>query len=167
MKQNTRMTIVFVLYFRLSNTGKLQLEDYRVELLLDGGFQSLAPTVCKPRKVTGNHIEPAELEDVRFTNDKPQIVFSPIDNRPLNQGDDENFSFRFTPCMEAEKIELTWRIIAKDFSDKGKLVIHLKPNVTRYTNIKPVFRDVEIPEGAERVDDLTPYLQELQEMLKQ
>ena len=55
----------------------------------------------------------------------------------------------------------------KDFSDKGKFTIFLKPYVTKYDEIIPVYTKSEIPEGAEIVDDLTPYIKEFEELLKQ
>lgn len=63
--------------------------------------------------------------------------------------------------------ELNWRIIAKDFSDNGKFIIHLKPTVTHFTNIQPVYRACEVPEGAETVENLTPYIKQFEELLKQ
>ena len=156
----------FILTFHIENTGELQLENYKVEISFDGGIKSFAPTVCKPRKVIGNYVEPFEPDDLQLNGKQPQIVFEPLDKSPLNQKDHKDFAVRFSPHPDIEHIELYWRIIAKDFNDQGKFVIHLKPIVTEYDEIHFANCDRDIPEGAEKIEDLTPYIQHFQDLLK-
>lgn len=158
---------VFLLPFRFKNTGKLQLEDYRIEIEFNAGIQSISIPI-EPIPFMGSWEEKMAPRDLKLNlSKKPQIIYLPEDEHPLNQSDHKDFALLFTPHVDVEKIELYWRIIAKDFSDKGKFVIHLKPTVTHYTNIKPVYRDCEVPEGEEKVDDLTPYIKEFEELLKE
>ncbi len=155
----------FLLTFRLSNTGAFQLENYRVEIDYDKN-QCSAYQIKEHHR--GNDIlaNLPTFDGVNFSDGKvtlaPEGVMS-----ALNQNDHDDYSFQITPKMDVERMELNWRIIAKDFSDKGKFIIHLKPTVTHYTNIQPVYTLREIPEGAERVEDLTPYIKEWEELLKQ
>lgn len=155
-----------LLSFILSNIGDFQLEHYRAEIEFHGGIQSTSPTVNQLLRITGSYIEPANLEDVQFSRGKPQIIFSPVDNQPLNQGDYKKFSFRFTPQAEAQRVELFWRIIAKDFNDKGKFVISVQPQLLPFIEIKQVYKDTDIPEGAEKIEDLTPVINHLEELIK-
>ena len=154
----------FLLSFRLSNTGAFQLENYRVEIEYD-------KNQCSAYQIKEHHrgepfIDLPTFDGVNFSDGK--VILAPVGvMSALNQNDHDDYSFQITPKMDVERIELNWRIIAKDFSDQGKFVIHLKPTITKYTNIKPVYRACEIPEGEERVDDLTPYIKEFEELLKQ
>ena len=154
---------VFLLPFRFSNTGKLQLENYRVEIEFYGGIQSISLPI-EPVPFMSSWGEKATPKDLKVNFSKQsQIVYSPEDEHPLNQNDHKDFAFLFTPHVDVEKIELYWRIIAKDFSDNGKFIIHLKPYVTEYDEIIPVYTKAEVPEGAETVEDLTPYTKQFEE----
>jgi len=158
---------VFLLPFRFSNTGKLQLENYRVEIEFYGGIKNLSIPI-EPIKFMSSWGEKTTPKDLKVNFSKqPQIVYSPEDEHPLNQNDHKDFAFLFTPHVDVEKIELYWRIIAKDFFDKGKFTIFLKPYVTEYDEIIPVYTKAEVPEGAETVEDLAPYTKQFEELLKQ
>ena len=157
----------FVLSFRLSNIGKLLLENYRVEIVWGKGLQSISHISNKPRKVIGNYIEPEEQSDITIDRRKPQIIYSPLDRSPLNQQDFRDFSIRFTPHPDAKEVVWYWRINARDFSSRGELVIHLKPKITEYDRIIPVYSQSEIPEGAEQIEDLTPYIKQFEDLLKE
>lgn len=157
----------FILSFRLENIGTLQLENYRVDIEWSAGIQSTGYVNGSPRRVIGNYIEPAEPNDLTFNRGKPQITFSPLDKFPLNQNDHKKFGFRITPYPDVEQIELRWCINAKDFSESDKIIIHLEPIITRYTEIHFANCERDIPEGEERIDDLTPYIKEFEELLKE
>ena len=156
----------FLLSFRLTNTGAFQLENYRVEI--DYNKDQCTAYQVKEHRLGEPFIDFPSFDGVSFSKEKPMVIFAPAGvMSPLNQNDHEDYSFHVTPKIEAKEIELKWRIIAKDFSDDGKFVIRLKPTVTHFTNIQPVYRACEIPEGEERVDDLTPYIKEFEELLKE
>lgn len=156
----------FLLSFRLTNTGAFQLENYRVEI--DYNKDQCTAYQIQEHRFGEPFMDIPSFDGVSFSKEKSMVILAPVGvMSPLNQNDYEDYSFQITPKMEAKEIELKWRIIAKDFSDQGKFVIHLKPTITKYTNIKPVYRACEIPEGEERVDDLTPYIKEFEELLKQ
>ena len=157
----------FILSFCLENIGTLQLENYRVDIEWSAGIQSTGYINGLPRRVIGNYIEPAEPNDLTFNRGKPQITFAPLDKYPLNQNDSKKFAFRFTPHGDITKIELYWHIVAKDFNKQGKFVIRLKPIVTEYDEIHFANCDRDIPEGAEKIEDLTPYIKQFEELLKQ
>ncbi len=156
----------FLLSLQLNNKGKLQLENYRVEFDFNEGIQSLAPAENKKIKMADGVFNMNCMDDVSFQERKPQIIYSPFTPHPLNQKDFENFSFRIIPYPNVEKIILHWHIIAKDFSDEGKFTIQFKPYTTAYDEIIPVYTKSEIPEGAETAEDLTPYIQQFEELLK-
>ena len=157
---------VFLLPFRFSNTGRLQLENYRVEIEFYEGIESISLPI-EPVKFMSSFGKKAVPRDLKVNFSKrPQIIYSPEDEHPLNQNDHKDFAFLFTPQVDEEKVELCWRIIAKDFSDRGKFTIHLKPYYTEYDEIVPVYMDSQIPEGAERVEDLTPYIKQFEELFE-
>lgn len=156
----------FLLTFRLSNTGAFQLENYRVEI--DYSKSQCSAYQIKEHRFGEQYMDIPSFDGVSFSKEKSMVILAPVGvMSPLNQNDHEDYSFQVTPKMEAKEIELDWRIIAKDFSDNGKFVIHLKPIITKFTNIKPVYRASDIPDGEERVDDLTPYIKEFEELLKE
>ena len=158
----------FRLSFQLYNNGELQLENYRVEIDYDKGQGAVHSSKAYYLRKVGATV--GEFPPDGLTLDsykKPQVVYIPIEACPLNQKDSKQFTFVFIPGSEAEQIVLRWQIIAKDFCGHGKFTIHLKPYYTAYDEIKPVYRDVEIPEGAETVEDLAPYIQQFEELLKQ
>ena len=157
----------FLLSFKLYNNGALPLENYRVEIDYDKGLGSVhSAQVYHLRKVgaTVGEFPPDGLSLDCYKN--PQVVYIPIEVSPLNQKDSKQFKFVFVPSSNVNQIVLRWRIIAKDFSDNGKFIVRLNPYYTAYDEIKPVYRDAEIPEGAEKVEDLTPYIKEFEELLK-
>ena len=142
------------------------MENYRVEI--DYNKSQCSAYQIKEQRFGEPIMNFPSFDGVSFSKEKTMVILAPVGvMSPLKQNDHEDYSFQVTPKMDVDEIELNWRIIAKDFSHNGKFVIHLKPMVTHYTNIKPVYRASEIPEGAERVDDLTPYIKEFEERLKQ
>ena len=157
----------FVLPFRLTNTGKLQLEDYRIEIEFNGGIQSISLPI-EPVPFMSSWDEKPAPKDLKLNcAKKPQIVYSPEDEHPLNQKDHKDFALLFTPQEDVEKIELYWRINAKDFSDNGKIIVNLKPTIEEYDEIHFVNCKRDIPQGAEVIEDLTPYIKTMQMKLKQ
>ena len=155
----------FVLSFRLENTGKLQLENYRVEIQYDKGIQNIAVRASDTL---------IEQQFVEFTNtmngisvlyDKSMIEYAPIGIIPLNQKDHKEFAVRFSPNPNVERIVLKWRISAKDFSKEGKLLVHLTPTVDELDEIhfKNCKRDV--PEGGYLIEDLMPYIEKMQKLV--
>ena len=157
----------FFLTFELYNNGALPLENYRMMIDYDKGMGTVhSAQVYHLRKVgaTVGEFPPDGLSLDSYK--EPQIVYTPIELSPLNQKDSKQFKFVFVPNSNVNQIVLRWRINAKDFSDNGKFIIRLNPFYTEYDEIKPVYRDIEIPEGAEIVDDLTPYIKEFEELLK-
>ena len=158
---------VFTLPFRITNTGKLQLEDYRIEIEFNGGIQSISLPI-EPVPFMSSWGEKPAPKDLKLNiSKKPQIVYSPEDEHPLNQNNHKDFALLFTPQEDVEKIELYWRIIAKDFSDNGKLVIHLKPTIEEYDEFHFMNCERDIPQGAEVIEDLTPYIKQMQMKIKQ
>ena len=144
----------FPLTFRLTNTGKLQLENYRVEIEIKGGMCKLLT------------YENAALNGVTISKEKSLITYSPSRvTAYLNQTDKEDFSVCFIPDPNVNTYELHWHIIARDFNKEGKLYITLTPTVDEYDDI--IFKNCErdFPEGAEVVEDLTQYIKEYLEKI--
>ena len=155
----------FILPFSLSNIGKLQLEDYRVEVEFNENVGSfcLPPTTVKFMESWGEKLPPQDLK-INFSK-KPQIVYSPEDEHPLNQNDHKDFALLFIPQVDIEKIELNWRIIAKDFHKEGKIFVHLTPRVDELDEIHFKNCERDVPEGGELIEDLIPYIQEMQKLV--
>lgn len=144
----------FPLTFRLTNIGKLQLENYRVEIEIKGGN-------CKLLQY-----EKATLKGVTVNKEKLHVTYSPSRIAAyLNQADKEEFSVCFIPDPNVDTYELHWRIIAKDCFKKGTLHLNLTPTVDEYDDI--IFKNCErdIPEGAEVIKDLKPYIRSLADNL--
>lgn len=141
----------FCLPFCLTNTGKILLEDYRVEIKIRGGKYAL--------------VGQSFTDGVNLSKKKSLIEYSPIDCLYLNPKDNVNFSFQFTPDPDVGKYEIHWRIIAKDFIKRGKLCITLTPTIEEYDNIHHVDCKRHIPEGAEVITDLKPYILALAEKM--
>ncbi len=141
----------FCLPFCLTNTGKILLEDYRVEIKLKGGKCSL--------------VGQSFTDGVQVNEKKSILEYSPIDCIYLNPKDKVNFSFQFAPDPDVDKYEIHWRIIAKDFIKRGKLCITLTPTIEEYDDIHHVDCKRHIPEGAEVITDLKPYIRSLADKL--
>lgn len=141
----------FCLPFCLTNTGKILLEDYRVEIKLKGGKCSL--------------VGQSFTDGVQVNEKKSILEYSPIDCIYLNPKDKVNFSFQFAPDPDVDKYEIHWRIIAKDFIKRGKLCITLTPTIEEYDDIHYVDCKRHIPEGAEVITDLKPYIRSLADKL--
>ena len=158
---------VFGLSFRLTNIGKLQLEYYKIEIEFNGGIEHISIPLEPVPFMSSWEEKPAPHDLKLDISKKPQIVYSPEDRLPLNQKDYKNFALLFTPQEDVENIELNWRINAKDFSGNGKFVIHLKPRIEEYDEIHFMNCKRDIPQDAEVVEDLTPYIKQMQMKIKQ
>ena len=156
----------FVLPFRLTNTGRLQLENYRVEIYYDKGIQEIG---VKPNQslTMQEFIENTNEHDGVCVNyGKRQISYSSQDKSALNQKDYKDFAVRFCPNPDVEQIVLQWRISAKDFYKSGKLVVKLSPSVDKYTEIHFKNCERDVPEGGDLIEDLKPYIREMQKLVK-
>ena len=134
----------FCLSFCLTNTGKILLEDYRVEMKLKGGKCSL--------------VGQSFADGVHINEIKSVLKYSPVDCKYLNPKDKVNFSFQFTPAPNVDKYEIHWRIVAKDCTKNGKLFITLTPTTEDFDYIHLANCQRDIPEGAEVIKDLKPYI---------
>lgn len=143
----------FRLPFRLTNTGKVLLENYRVEInIAGGGFSIDGPSITK---------------GVTINRSKPMIVYDPSSDFPyLNQKDSDGFSISITPDPDIEKYEIHWRIIAKNCSESGKLYIKFTPTIEKYDDIHFANCTRDLPENAEVIKDLKPYIRDLVEKFK-
>ncbi len=104
-------------------------------------------------------------DGVQVNEKKSILEYSPIDCIYLNPKDKVNFSFQFAPDPDVDKYEIHWRIIAKDFIKRGKLCITLTPTIEEYDDIHHVDCKRHIPEGAEVITDLKPYIRSLADKL--
>ena len=157
----------FALSFRLSNIGKLQLENYHVEIDYDNGIKDIGVS-ANQSLIVQQCIEFSNvLNGVSIDRNISQINYTPVNNLPLNQKENKDIVVRFSPNLHAEQMELKWHIIAKDFNKEGKLFVRFTPKVDELDGIyfKNCIRDV--PEGGELIEDLKPYIQQLKELLKQ
>ena len=156
----------FVLSFRLSNTGKLQLQDYYVEITYDNGIQAIGASP-NPSLVLQEFIESTNKSDgVSIKYNKQQIVYEPDDKHPsLNQKDNKDFAVRFVPNPDVERIELNWHISAKDFDKKGKLLVNLTPRIDELDDIHFKNCERDVPEDGELIEDLMPYIQKMQKLV--
>ncbi len=155
----------FVLPFRLTNIGKLQLENYRVEIQFKEGIHKIGVRAY-PSFVLQQLIEYTEtFEGVSLKNNKHKIVYVSPDQLPLNQKDSKEFAVRFSPNPEIKKIELHWRISAKDFSKEGKLFVHLTPRVDELDEIYLKNCERDVPEGGYLIEDLMPYIEKMQKLV--
>lgn len=155
----------FVLPFRLTNTGKLQLENYRVEIDYDNGINDIGVRANHSLTIQQCIESTNALEGVYLHKDKSQIEYSPLSIIPLNQKDHKDFSVCFYPNPDAEKIELHWRISAKDFFKEGKLLIHLTPRVDELDEMHFKNCERDVPEGGYLIEDLMPYIEKMQKLV--
>ena len=141
----------FCLPFCLTNTVKILLEDYRVEIKIRGGKYAL--------------IGQSFTDGVNLSKKKSLIEYSPIDCLYLNPKDNVNFSFQFAPDPDVDKYEIHWRIIAKNCNCSGRLHVTLTPTIEEYDELHFVNCQRDIPEGAEVIKDLKPYIRSLADKL--
>ena len=152
----------FLIPFQVINTGKLQLEDYRVEINVVGGKCQLLHS--KDNFKEGNNIQNSLLDGVSIN--RLRIEYEPVAPlKKLNQKDHDDFAIRFTPDPDVMQYELHWRIIAKDFYRTGKLFIKFIPTIEEYDELHFVNCQHDIPEGAEVIKDLKPYIRSLADKL--
>ena len=157
----------FILPFRFMNTGKLQLENYRVEIYYDDGIQEIGVKPYQSLTMQEFIENTNEQDGVCINFNKRQIVYSSEDKSPLNQKDYKDFAVRFSPNPDAERIELCWRINAKDFSKSGKFIVHLTPTIDEYTEIHFKNCERDVPEGGDLIEDLKPYIEHMKKLLTQ
>lgn len=157
----------FVLSFRLSNIGELQLENFRVEIKFKAGIHKISVRAHQSF-ILQELIEYTETFDgVALKDNKHKIVYVAPDQLPLNQKDSKDFAVRISPNPDAERIELNWRISAKDFYKEGKLFVYLTPKVDELDEIHFKNCERDVPEGAEKIDDITAYIRQFEELLKE
>ncbi len=130
--KNHQYDHIFKLTFKITNTGKLRLENYRAEVECLSGVQDimdadlLSPValthqaaVQKLRQQEGN---------VFFTRKAAlRATFRPIFANILQTKDSVEFSFLCAPEPDGEHAQLQWKIIGNDCCESGNLITHLTP----------------------------------------
>ena len=112
----------------------------------------------------GNNIQNSLLDGVNING--LRIEYEPVAPlKKLNQKDNDDYAIRFTPDPDVLQYELHWRIVAKDFYRTGKLFIKFNPTIEEYDEMHFVNWQRDIPEGAEVIKDLKPYILALAEKM--
>jgi len=113
--------------FRITNTGKLRLENYRVEVECLSGVQNIMSSdFLSLSHQAAVHKMHQQQEEVFFKrNECLRATFRPMFATILQAKDSMEFSFLCVPEPEAERVTLQWRIIGNDCYESGNLIVHI------------------------------------------
>ena len=104
---------------RIENTGQEVIEDYKIEFELDGEFSEIGDKSL---------LSLASMKESSFhVWDDGTFRYQPYDNRPLTQGDSRWIKLELKPLAREYDFRINWKLFARDFSDKGSLLVHVSP----------------------------------------
>lgn len=126
---------------RIQNKGEDPIEDYKILLNFDGDFQDLSETneteVMFP--MVTRYVPNTEL-----FNDSKSGIISPVKN--ILVGGDSLLSEEIfiKPLPQKTRIRVLWKLISKDFKDKGELVINFEPIIERESVVRLIADPIEL-----------------------
>jgi hypothetical protein len=111
------------LNLRIQNTGQTAIEDFKVELEFQGDFEKVGPE--RKNYILNKHFQ----NDVKgYSNSKTDLYIEPF-KRILVPGDDlctGNFFIHLKP-ESSDEIKIIWKLLSKNFSDSGSLLVKVVP----------------------------------------
>lgn len=133
------------LKLQITNSGKSVIEDFKIELNFIGDY-------IKVGAESKNYItNPHFANNVKEYNNTENALYVRPNMRTLVKGDSFNTgNFFITPKIkEGNEIRLKWKLISRDFSDSGVLVIKIIPKYYK------VFQDIEVDKAEEVREEIT------------
>lgn len=112
------------LRLQITNTGESVIEDFKIELDFEGVFEKVGAA-------SGHFmINPDFVNNVKEYSNTKESLYIKTKNRTLVQGDYFNTgSFFIIPKVAGENNEilLKWKLLSRDFTDSGELLIRIEP----------------------------------------
>lgn len=123
---------------RFANTGSVVIEDYKLFIY---------PEVDKIRNLKGFLGNPFDMisflknSPLYVYEDEKYAVYKRNDNAPLVQKDERSFKLYFLPLLSGEKytIKVEYEFLARDFDQKGELMIEVDPQFETEENVVKVY----------------------------
>lgn len=110
------------------NTGQEVIEDYKLEFKLDGEFSEIG----EKNLFSLAYVKESSLH----VWDDGSFMYQPYDNRPLTQGDSHGFELKLKPLSQEYELRINWKLFARDFSDKGNLLVNISPEYVDISEVK-------------------------------
>ncbi|SFW90731.1 hypothetical protein [Chitinophaga sancti] len=126
----------------VSNIGQAVVEDYKIELSLEGFFEKAEPE-------RGNVLfNPDFHNDIKgYRNSNSHLYIEPR-KKILVQGDSfVTGSFYIQPAIAVEaEIKLNWKLLSRDFTDSGTLIVKIVPQYHVIINRHEVLDSTDVRE---------------------
>lgn len=114
----------------IANTGQAVIEDYKIELEFEGDFVEVAPEKANLA------FYPNFTNDVKGYRDSKTDLYIEPRKKILVQGDSYvsgNFYLKPPIGIEAE-VKLHWKLLSRDFTDSGTLLLKILPKYHTVVN---------------------------------
>jgi len=106
------------------NTGNDVIEDFKIELDFDGEFKRVGA------ENGSSFLESKFINNVKEYSNTKESLYIETKNKTLVQGDYfDSGNFYIEPNVTAENNEIiiNWKLISRDFSDTGELIVRIEP----------------------------------------
>jgi len=134
------------LKLQIQNSGESVIEDFKIELDFEGDFEKVGAE-------SGHYlINPNYVNNIReYSNTEKSLYIKP-QSKELVQGDYFNTgNFFIKPKVSGENNEVivNWKLLSRDFTDSGTLLIKIRPK------FHTVFIDKDVDSVEEEREDIT------------
>lgn len=127
----------------ITNTGSVVIEDWRVELLIDEDYLKLSDQDLSSPLDRLNSLL-SSLSPLLFIKNN-RLIYSI--HSPLIQKDSRSFEFFIIPLSKKYSIPIRWKLLARDFSKEGVIIL----------NVNPIYNDniqyIEVENTKDILDD--------------
>ena len=108
-----------LLNFELINCGNKVLEDWKLLLQFEKRYKYLGYRNSAEKQNISDFLK-SDL-DIKDNN----VVY--CDEKPLIQRDKRDFELWITPELDLYEIQINWKILSRDFSLEGNLILEIEP----------------------------------------
>ncbi len=121
----------------ISNVGKAVIEDFKIELDFEGDFQRVGAE-------SGNFILNKNFTNTvkEYSNSKTSLYIKPKSETLVQEDYFTSGNFYIEPLVTdvAQEIKVNWKLISRDFTDSGSLLVRIEPKF----HIVNIVREVDL-----------------------
>lgn len=137
--------------FLIHNTGNQTIEDWKVYFSFDENTKHIDDG--SPKGI--GLVLDKEFSKFRtlYKVDKKQILYEPLENKPLVPNDSKGNKISFLPHIDAKEIVVKWELLSRHLNYSGELKILLNPTFEIENKTEEIFDNSE-----ERIEEEISYL---------
>lgn len=108
---------------RIKNSGQSVIEDFKIELYFEGDFIAVGP-----ESVSEIYAQNFRTDVHGYNNTKKSVYIKPTEKILVQRNSYTSNSIYFEPSLAVQTdITIYWKLLARDFTDNGKLSLKVEP----------------------------------------